>query len=373
MQEIRTDPSFPTLEVSGLTVSFQTERGVVTPVRDVSLSVRPGEIVGIVGESGAGKSMTARAIMGLVRSPGRVTGGSVRLCGREITRLPDRERRALRGAEVSMIFQEPMTSLNPVMKVGRQVEEVLRLHTGCSRKEARRRTLELFREVEIPEPEARLDSYPHQLSGGMCQRVMIAMAMACRPRLLIADEPTTALDVTVEAQILELLERLRKDGASILIISHHLGVIARICDRVYVMYAGRVLEEAETTALFERPLHPYTRGLIRSVSSLQEGREPLETIPGVVPNLLRLPEGCSFAPRCDCRREECAAEMPALREIAPGRSVRCMLDCGECAAEMPEARETAPGERVRRTPKSGNHAAERTEQRGSATDGEEKA
>ena len=314
-----------TLEVSRLTVSFQTEKGVILPVNDVSLSVPVGKIVGIVGESGCGKSMTARAIMGLLRFPGKVTGGKISLCGQEITQLPEKERRRLRGAEISMIFQEPMTSLNPVVRVGRQVDEAVRLHTNCTRAEAKQKTLDMFREVEIPEPEARYDCYPHQLSGGLRQRVMIAMAMVCRPKLLIADEPTTALDVTVEAQILKLLEKLRDGGTSVLIISHNLGVIARVCDAVYVMYAGRIVEHAETETIFARPLHPYTQGLFSAVSSLREGGESLKTIPGVVPNLLRLPKGCSFSLRCDRCRADCENKVPELREVEPGHCVRCFL------------------------------------------------
>ena len=314
-----------TLEVRGLTVCFKTEKGVIRPVNDVSLEVPAGSIAGIVGESGCGKSMTARAVMGLLRYPGKITGGSVFLCGREITALPEKERRKLRGSEISMVFQEPMTSLNPVVKVGRQVEEAIRLHVPCSREEARKRTLEIFREVEIPEPEIRCNCYPHQLSGGLRQRVMIAMAMVCRPKLLIADEPTTALDVTVEAQILKLLEKLRDAGTSVLIISHNLGVIAKVCDYVYVMYAGRIVEQAETKTLFERPMHPYTRGLFRSVASLREGCETLDTIPGVVPNLLRLPAGCSFSLRCGQCGEGCKTNVPELLETEPGHRVRCFL------------------------------------------------
>ena len=314
-----------TLEVRGLTVCFKTEKGVIRPVNDVSLEVPAGSIAGIVGESGCGKSMTARAVMGLLRYPGKITGGSVFLCGREITALPEKERRKLRGSEISMVFQEPMTSLNPVVKVGRQVEEAIRLHVPCSREEARKRTLEIFREVEIPEPEIRCNCYPHQLSGGLRQRVMIAMAMVCRPKLLIADEPTTALDVTVEAQILKLLEKLRDAGTSVLIISHNLGVIAKVCDYVYVMYAGRIVEQAETKTLFERPMHPYTRGLFRSGASLREGSETLDTIPGVVPNLLRLPAGCSFSLRCGQCGEGCKTNVPELLETEPGHRVRCFL------------------------------------------------
>ena len=313
------------LDVKNLTVSFHTEKGVITPVNSVWLRVPAGKIVGVVGESGCGKSMTARAVMGLVKFPGKVTGGEILLDGRNIAALPEKERRALRGAEISMIFQEPMTSLNPVVKVGRQVDEAVRLHTRCTRAEAKQKTLEMFREVEIPEPETRYNCYPHQLSGGLRQRVMIAMAMICRPRLLIADEPTTALDVTVEAQILKLLEKLRDSGTSVLLISHNLGVIARTCDEVSVMYAGRIVEHGETAALFEKPLHPYTRGLLRSVASLRAGGETLQTIPGVVPNLLHLPKGCAFSLRCDQCGADCEANAPEFREIAPGHFARCFL------------------------------------------------
>ena len=312
-----------TLEIRGLTVCFGTEKGVIRPVNDVSLDVPAGSIVGIVGESGCGKSMTARAVMGLIRYPGKVTGGSVFLDGREITAMPERERRKLRGAEMSMIFQEPMTSLNPVIRAGKQVAEAVRLHTDCSREEAKARTIAMFREVEIPEAEARYSCYPHELSGGLRQRVMIAMAMICKPKLLIADEPTTALDVTVEAQILALLERLRDAGTSVLIISHNLGVIARICDYVYVMYTGRIVEQAETSVIFEKPEHPYTRGLFRAVTSLREGRDPLETIPGQVPKLRHLPEGCSFSLRCGECTEQCGTILPELAETEPGHRVRC--------------------------------------------------
>ena len=313
------------LDVKNLTVSFHTEKGVITPVNSVWLRVPAGKIVGVVGESGCGKSMTARAVMGLVKFPGKVTGGEILLDGRNIAALPEKERRALRGAEISMIFQEPMTSLNPVVKVGRQVDEAVRLHTRCTRAEAKQKTLEMFREVEIPEPETRYNCYPHQLSGGLRQRVMIAMAMICRPRLLIADEPTTALVVTVEAQILKLLEKLRDSGTSVLLISHNLGVIARTCDEVSVMYAGRIVEHGETAALFEKPLHPYTRGLLRSVASLRAGGETLQTIPGVVPNLLHLPKGCAFSLRCDQCGADCEANAPEFREIAPGHFARCFL------------------------------------------------
>ena len=314
-----------TLEVRGLTVCFSTDKGAIYPVNDVSLEVPEKSIVGIVGESGCGKSMTARAVMGLLRYPGKVTAGQVFLDGREITSLPLKERRKLRGSEISMIFQEPMTSLNPVMRVGKQVDEVIRLHTDCSREEAKQKTLAMFREVEIPEAEARYNCYPHELSGGLRQRVLIAMAMVCRPKLLIADEPTTALDGTIEAQILRLLRRLRDEGTSVLIISHNLGVIAEVCDHVYVMYAGRMVEEADTKVIFDRPAHPYTQGLFRSVASLREGADTLETIPGVVPNLLHLPAGCSFSLRCASCSGRCEKDVPALLETEPGHRVRCFL------------------------------------------------
>ena len=313
------------LEVQNLSVAFQTDRGVILPVNDISLKVPERGIVGIVGESGCGKSMTARAIMGMIQPPGRITGGKVFLSGREISSLTDHELKKLRGSEISMIFQEPMTSLNPLMKVGKQVEEVILLHTGSTRTEAKRKTMEIFRKVEIPEPEVRYHCYPHQLSGGLRQRIMIAMAMICRPKLMIADEPTTALDVTVEAQILKLLEGLRDQGPSILIISHILGVIARICDDVYVMYAGKIMEYAAATELFDHPVHPYTLGLFRSVSSLREGKTVLATIPGVVPNLRHLPEGCSFSLRCDQCLSGCEKQLPEIREISPGHEVRCFL------------------------------------------------
>ena len=311
------------LEVRHLCAGFPTQKGEVRAVSDVSLEVQEGKIAGIVGESGCGKSMTARAIMGLMKYPGRITGGQILLDGRDITHLSEKERCRLRGDEISMIFQEPMTSLNPVMKAGKQVAEALRLHTDVSKEEAKRRTLEMFQAVGISEPEKRYHAYPHELSGGMRQRVMIAMAMICRPKLLIADEPTTALDVTVEAQILRLMKRLCNDGTSILIISHNLGVIAQICDYVYVMYAGQIVEAAETFTLFDEAAHPYTRGLMNAVSSLRVSGGTLDTIPGVVPNLLHLPEGCSFSPRCAYCEASCSRQAPVLTELSPGHFVRC--------------------------------------------------
>ncbi|MDO5702486.1 MAG: ABC transporter ATP-binding protein [Lachnospiraceae bacterium] len=312
------------LEVNHLCASFFTQKGEVRAVNDVSLKVPSGSIVGIVGESGCGKSMTARSIMGLIKYPGKVVGGEILLSGRDLTGLTDREMCEVRGRDISMIFQEPMTSLNPVIKVGRQVEEALRLHTDITKEEAREKTLEIFEEVGISDAEKRCRCYPHQLSGGLRQRVMIAMAMICSPSLMIADEPTTALDVTVEAQILSLMRKLRDRGTSILIISHNLGVIAQLCDYVYVMYAGRIVEQADTCTLFDDPQHPYTKGLLGAVLSLRSGQEQLDTIPGVVPNLLHLPAGCSFSLRCGQCLERCTSQQPELRDVGNGHLVRCM-------------------------------------------------
>ena len=313
------------LDIRHLHISFFTDKGEVRAVDDVSLSVPPGSIVGIVGESGCGKSMTARAVMGLIKDPGKILAGEILLEGRNLVTLTRKEYCRLRGSEISMVFQEPMTSLNPLVRVGKQVGEALRLHTKLSRDEIHSRVLEIFREVGIPEPEKRLRCYPHELSGGLRQRVLIAMAMVCRPRLLIADEPTTALDVTVEAQILKLMQQLRDQGTSILLISHNLGVVARICDYVYVMYAGRIMEEADIFTLFREPGHPYTRGLLQAVASLHSGKEILDTIPGVVPNLLHLPEGCSISLRCAQCEQSCRESRPQMMEISPGHRVCCHL------------------------------------------------
>ena len=312
-----------TLVIEDLCAGFPTRKGEIRAVDHVSLEVPKGKITGLVGESGCGKSMTARAVMDLIKPPGRVTGGRILLEGRDLTRMKKKERRMLQGSEVSMIFQDPMTSLNPVIKVGRQVDEVLRLHGHVSREEARKRTLDMLEAAGVPDPERRYECYPHQLSGGLRQRIMIAMAMICRPKLLIADEPTTALDVTVEAQILDLMKKMSADGTSILLISHNLGAIARVCDDVYVMYAGRIVEYAEICTLFDAPAHPYTKGLLNAVSSLRKGGETLDTIPGNVPRLLHLPAGCTFAPRCEQCCEACREQMPEMREIAPGHGVRC--------------------------------------------------
>lgn len=311
------------LEIRHLRTSFFTQKGEIKAVDDVSLDVPEGQITGIVGESGCGKSMTARSVLRLLKYPGKCIGGEILFGGRDLTKLTEKEMAKVRGGEISMIFQEPMTSLNPVVRVGKQVEEALRLHRHISAREARAQAVAMLDAVGIAEAEKRARCYPHELSGGMRQRVMIAMAMICKPKLLIADEPTTALDVTVQAQILNLMKRLRDNGTSILLISHDLGVVAQVCDIVYVMYAGRIVEQAEVCELFDHAAHPYTRGLLGAVSSLGSGAATLETIPGVVPNLLHLPAGCAFSLRCGECREDCAAHLPALRECAPGHSVRC--------------------------------------------------
>ena len=312
-----------TLIVEDLCAGFPTLRGEVCVLDHVSLEVAKGKITGLVGESGCGKSMTARAVMNLIRFPGRVTGGRILLEGQDLGSMGKKERRMLQGQEISMIFQDPMTSLNPVMKVGKQVDETVLLHEHVTRDEAKKRTLEMFEAAGVPDPERRYHCYPHQLSGGLRQRVMIAMAIICRPKLLIADEPTTALDVTVEAQILDLMKEMSRKGTGILLISHNLGVIAQVCDDAYVMYAGKIAEQADICTLFDHPAHPYTKGLLSAVSSLRNGCETLKTIPGNVPDLSRLPAGCSFSPRCDCCRRECKEKAPEMREIGPGHSVRC--------------------------------------------------
>ena len=313
------------LHVEHLCTSFFTQNGEIKAVNDVSISVPRGRIIGIVGESGCGKSMTARSIMRLLHYPGRIVSGSIKLAGKELLDLSEHEMSAVRGEEIGMIFQEPMTSLNPVMRVGLQVRETLLLHRKISPREAKAEVLRIFRKVGISEPERRYNCYPHELSGGLRQRVMIAMAMICRPKLVIADEPTTALDVTVEAQILQLMRALRDEtGSGIVIISHNLGVIAQLCDYVYVMYAGRVVEQADTFDLFAYPMHPYTAGLMAAVSSLARGNGALEIIPGTVPNLLHLPAGCSFSPRCSRCSTHCGDVVPELREVSSGHLVRCI-------------------------------------------------
>ncbi|KFE66424.1 ABC transporter ATP-binding protein [Hyalangium minutum] len=322
--------SEPLLEVRGLKTRFSLEGGPVLAVDDVSFSIPPGGTLGVVGESGCGKSVTALSIMRLVPDPpGRVVGGEIRFKGKNLLALSEPEMRRIRGHHLSMIFQEPMTSLNPVYTVGEQIGEVARLHQGLDRKKAKERAVEMLRQVGIPAPEQRVDAYPHQLSGGMRQRVMIAMALACNPELVIADEPTTALDVTIQAQILDLLKRLQAErGMAVMLITHDLGVVAESCDAVVVMYAGRVVEQASVRTLFRQPAHPYTAGLLRSIPSFHavqsgEGRERLKTIPGMVPSLRRLPTGCRFRDRCERALEVCARVDPPLEAKRDGQSAAC--------------------------------------------------
>ena len=313
------------LEIRGLNSYFFTEKGVAPAVDGLDLDIPKGKIIGLVGESGCGKSMTAKSIMGLLKYPGRVAGGSIRFKDQDLIRLSDKELRKNSGNDISMIFQEPMTSLNPVLKVGRQVRETLLVHNPTmSKAEAKQRVVEMFQRVGIPEAEKRYDCYPHELSGGLRQRVMIAMAMVCKPKLLIADEPTTALDVTIEAQILRLMKELRDEtGMSVLIITHNMGVVAEICDYVYVMYAGKIMEQAETFELFDHTMHPYTKGLLDSIPRIGQNAERLHTIPGVVPNLLHLPQGCPFSNRCEYATDQCRTEKAQLHPVAPDHQVRC--------------------------------------------------
>ena len=313
------------LEIRGLNSYFFTEKGVAPAVDGLDLDIPKGKIIGLVGESGCGKSMTAKSIMGLLKYPGRVAGGSIRFEDQDLTRLSDKELRKICGNDISMIFQEPMTSLNPVLKVGRQVRETLLVHNPTmSKAEAKQRVVEMFQRVGIPEAEKRYDCYPHELSGGLRQRVMIAMAMVCKPKLLIADEPTTALDVTIEAQILRLMKELRDETSmSVLIITHNMGVVAEICDYVYVMYAGKIMEQAETFELFDHTMHPYTKGLLDSIPRIGQNAERLHTIPGVVPNLLHLSQGCPFSNRCEYATDQCRTEKAQLHPVAPDHQVRC--------------------------------------------------
>jgi oligopeptide/dipeptide ABC transporter ATP-binding protein len=307
----------PLLSLRHLVTAFDTDEGYLRAVDDVSFDVLPGQTLGIVGESGCGKSVTALSIMRLIPSPpGLIERGEALFEGRDLLQLPEPEMRSLRGNDISMIFQEPMTSLNPVYTVGSQIVEAIRLHQPISRRAARARAIELLDLVGIPAPSQRIDSYPHTLSGGMRQRAMIAMALACDPRLLIADEPTTALDVTIQAQILELLASLQKElGMSIIFISHDLGVIAQFADDIAVMYAGKIVEEASTETLFRSPRHPYTRGLLRSLPSARNQGQRLPTIPGIVPDLRHLPLGCRFQDRCDLVTDACKAAEPPLEPL----------------------------------------------------------
>jgi peptide/nickel transport system ATP-binding protein len=332
---MKTNPQAPLLEVDGLRTYFDTLAGTVRSVDGVSYTVHAGQTLGVVGESGCGKSVTALSIMRLIpRPPGRFAGGQVRYRGVDLLKLEEGEMREIRGNRISMIFQEPMTSLNPVLTVGRQIAETVQLHQKVNRAQAMQRAVEMLRVVQIPEPERRAGEYPHQLSGGMRQRVMIALALACNPELLIADEPTTALDVTIQAQILDLLKKLQKElGMGVVMITHDLGVVAESCDRVVVMYAGRKVEEADVVDLFDRPLHPYTRALMASMPAMNTRSRRLSEIPGMVPSPHELGRGCAFAARCAYANDRCRAQTPALVDQGAGHVVACFaVEEGRIAA-----------------------------------------
>jgi oligopeptide/dipeptide ABC transporter ATP-binding protein len=327
---VTTNTKQPLLEVKNLKTYFYTEDGVVRAVDGVDFFVYQGEVMGLVGESGCGKSVTSLSIMRLISQPGKIVAGEILFEGKDLVKASEEEMIQVRGNRVSMIFQQPQTALNPVFKVGDQIGEVLGVHQSMGKEAGRKRAVELLQMVGIPDPERRAEAYPHELSGGQAQRVMIAMALACVPDLLIADEPTTALDVTIQAQILDLMRNLRENiGTAIILITHDLGVVAEMCERIAVMYAGRIVEQTDAPALFERPLHPYTQGLIGSIPILGKLKDRLEVIPGSVPNLVNLPPGCRFAPRCKARLEKqvsiCTVKEPDLVEVVKGHSVRCWL------------------------------------------------
>jgi oligopeptide/dipeptide ABC transporter ATP-binding protein len=312
------------LSIRGLCVDFETDAGVAPAVRGVDLDIGVGETVALVGESGCGKSVTAMSVMRLIT--GRISAGSIRFQGRELQGLAEAEMRKIRGGQVGMIFQEPMTSLNPVFTVGKQIEEVLILHQKLTPRAAREQALELLERVGIPSPERRIAQYPHELSGGMKQRVMISMAIACRPKLLIADEPTTALDVTIQAQIMDLLRSLKQElGMAVLLITHDLGVVAHFAERVAVMYAGKIVEQGQVRDIFKRAAHPYTQALLAALPDPQNPTKRLEAIPGRVPSARMLPPGCAFCARCRLAFEPCPSVLPELYEIAPGHHAACLL------------------------------------------------
>ena len=336
-----TNNQTPLLEVRNLKTYFYTEDGVVHAVDGVDFYVNSGEVLGIVGESGCGKSVTSLSIMRLISQPGKIEAGEIFFEGKDLVKATEEEMMKIRGNRVSMIFQQPQSALNPVFRAGDQISEVLNIHQDFGKEAGRKRAVELLKLVGIPEPESRAQSFPHELSGGMAQRVMIAMALACVPDLLIADEPTTALDVTIQAQILDLMRDMRTQlGSAMILITHDLGVIAEMADRVAVMYAGEIVEQSPVASLFDEPLHPYTKGLIGSIPILGEVRERLDVIPGSVPNLVNLPTGCRFAPRCMARVEHnlsiCADKRPELVEVYEGHKVRCWLyqDSGQHVAPI---------------------------------------
>jgi oligopeptide/dipeptide ABC transporter ATP-binding protein len=324
------DQSQPLLDIKNLKTYFYTEDGIVKAVDGIDFKVYPGEVLGLVGESGCGKSVTLLSAMRLISKPGKIIEGEIVFDGQDLLKLTEPEMTHVRGNRISMIFQQPQTALNPVFKVGDQIAEVLGIHQDLGKKAGWKRAVELLKMVGIPEPERRAESFPHELSGGMAQRVMIAMALACVPELLIADEPTTALDVTIQAQILDLMRDLRNMvNAAVILITHDLGVVSEMAERVAVMYAGRIVEQAEVKNLFAKPLHPYTQGLMGSIPVLGKIKERLDVIPGSVPNLINLPAGCRFAPRCRARMDHqlhiCTEIEPDLIEMTPGHGVRCWL------------------------------------------------
>jgi oligopeptide/dipeptide ABC transporter ATP-binding protein len=327
-EKITAETTTSILEVSDLSVSFHLLEGVIPAVAGVDLVLNQGEVLGVVGESGCGKSVTARAVMRIIPTPpGSIDSGRALFEGRDLLNLSETEMEGIRGDKISMIFQEPMTSLNPAFTVGDQIAEVFRFHRGMGRREAFERAVEELRRVEIPDPAKRARNYPHQLSGGMRQRAMIAIALACRPQILIADEPTTALDVTIQAQILNLIGQLQADiGMSVILITHNLGVVAAMADRLVIMYAGRVVEQGSVEDIFLHHHHPYTHGLLRSVPRLDRPAEDLVEIKGVVPRLDDLPAGCAFSTRCDHVMDKCRQREPELKQIRPGHSSRCRLE-----------------------------------------------
>ena len=315
------------LEINDLCVEFRTVEGTVKAVNKLTYYLRKGEKLGIVGESGSGKSVSSLAVMKLIPNPpGKITEGSIIYNGKDLVNATEKEMQKIRGNEISMIFQEPMTSLNPIIKCGKQIAEVIRLHQGLGKKEAMEKAIEMMKAVGIANPEARAHEYPHQMSGGMRQRVMIAMALACRPHILIADEPTTALDVTIQAQILDLIRKLNEEmETSVVFITHDLGVVSELCDTVMVMYCGRIVEKTSVENLFAEPLHPYSVGLLRAIPKITKERDPLETIEGVVPNPTERISGCSFWPRCPHATEKCKVDEPPMVRTGAGRYVRCWL------------------------------------------------
>ena len=322
----QTDNNAPLLEVKALKTYFYTEDGVVQAINGVDFTIRPGEVMGLVGESGSGKSVTSLSIMRLLSGSGKIVDGKILFNGVDMATLPDEEIVRIRGNELSMIFQQPTSCLNPVFRIGDQIAETIMIHQHLSKQAAWQQAVEMLRKVGIPDAASRATAFPHEISGGQAQRVMIAMALSCLPKLLIADEPTTALDVTIQAQILDLMRNLRTEtGTAILLITHDMGVIAEICDSVAVMYAGQIVEYADVISLFDKPLHPYTDGLLAAIPVLGDVREALAVIPGSVPNLIDLPPGCKFAARCPYAKDLCVETEPQLIEVEPGHRVRCLM------------------------------------------------